>query len=91
MALTSHQQRVFKDMGADITLYLTRVIQLIDLCTRLQDAIEELELEDKALLRSLLECWTTLELIASAGDERASLGKISATLETLRGLITAAS
>jgi hypothetical protein len=87
MQLTDRQTRVFQDIEKDITLYLTRVIALPDFSTRLHDAIEELELDDKILLRSLLDCWTTLELIASTDDERNSLKEISKSLANLRALI----
>ena len=89
MAYSSHQHLVLKDIQRDTELYLTRVIALPDLSTRLQDAIEELELDDKTLLRSLLDCWTTLELITSTDSERTSLKEITATLATLRSLLNA--
>jgi len=85
--LSEHQQLVIADIRKDIELYLTRVIALPDFSTRLQDAIEELELEDKALLRALLECWTTLELVSSTDSERTSLKEITATIATLRELL----
>lgn len=74
-------------MLRDVDLYLTRLIALPDLSTRLQDAIEELELEDKQLLRALLDCWTTLELHASTNSERNGVQEISQTLESLRALV----
>ncbi len=87
ISLSAHQLLVLRDMLSDISLYLTRVISLPDYSTRLRDAVEELELEDKAALGALLECWTTVELIASTDSERASLKEITDTLTAVRTIV----
>ena len=74
-------------MLTDISLYLTRVITLPDFSARMRDAMEELELADKTALRTLLEHWTTLELISSTHSERASLNEITHAIGGIRETI----
>lgn len=87
MALSARQATVVAAMLEDCGLYLTRVLALPDFSTRIQDGIDELELEDTSAVHEMLECWTTLELIASTNSERQSLKELSSTIETLRAVL----